>query len=167
MTVTGVCIYVTGGWAELGGLLICSVWVNGFMVATLSFHLRMSPIFKSSCSATAASNPARRGLWLRLLVCELNPPLPGLSPCREPLWCSASEWEEPERRSKPPEGPDAGAVVIEEQKLRLSHKAPQFCSHCSRTLLIIASFTSSPQPSKMFTSSTYGLPKWNDSGQLW
>lgn len=125
----------------------------------------MSLIFDSS----AASNPARRGLWLRLLVCELNPPLPGLSlsPCREPLWCSPSEWEEPWRRSMPPEGPDAGAVGIDEQKLRLSHKAPQFCSHCSRTLLIIASFTSSPQLSKMFTSSTYGLRKWHDSGQLW
>lgn len=121
----------------------------------------MSLIFESS----AASNPARRELWLRLLACELNPPLPGLSlsPCREPLWCSPSE---PGRRSKPPEGA-AGAVAMDEQKLRLSHKAPQFCSHCSRTLLIIASFTSSPQLSKMFTSSTYGLGKRHDSGQSW
>lgn len=45
----------------------------------------------------------------------------------------------------------------EEQRLRLSHKAPQFCSHCRRTLRVSASFTSSPQLKRILTSSTYGL----------
>lgn len=129
----------------------------------LPFHLRMSPIFESSCSAGPASKLARRGPWLRLLVWEPNPTLPGLSlsPCRAPLWCSPSECEESGgRRSRPP---DAGAAVMDAQKLRLSHRAPQFCSHCRRTLRVMASFTSSPQLSRMFTSSTYGLRKREDS----
>lgn len=131
----------------------------------LLFHLRMSLIFESSCSEGPASKLARRGPWLRLLVWELNPTLPGLSlsPVRALLWCSVSDWEESGgRRSEPP---DAGAAGMDVQMLRLSHRAPQFCSHCRRTLRVMASFTSSPQPSKMFTSSTYGLRQRDDSGQ--
>lgn len=131
----------------------------------LLFHLRMSLILESSCLAGPASKLARRRPWLRLLVWELKPTLPGLSlsPVRALLWCSASEWEESGRRRSRPA--DAGAAVIAVQMLRLSHRAPQFCSHCRRTLCVMASFTSSPQLSKMFTSSTYGLRKQDDSGQ--
>ncbi len=137
--------------------------VGDWAVMVSLFHLRMSLIFESSCSVGPASILARRRPWLRLLVWELKPTLLGLSPVRALLWCSASEWEESGgRRSRPP---DAGAAVIDVQMLRLSHRAPQFCSHCRRTLRVMASFTSSPQLSKMFTSSTYGLRKQDDSGQ--
>lgn len=45
----------------------------------------------------------------------------------------------------------------EVQKLKTEHRLPQFCSHCAWTLCVIASLTSSPQVSRMFTKSTYGL----------
>lgn len=53
----------------------------------------------------------------------------------------------------------AGDGAIEVQRLKLSQRAPQFCSHCSRTLRVSASFTSSPQLRRIFTSSTYGLSR--------
>lgn len=124
------------------------------------FHLRMSVASGSSCSATTpASGLCRRGPWLRLRGWTLKPPLLdlSLSPCRGGRGWSGSEWGDPWRRWSGEEGAWPGGGVREEQTLRLSHRAPQFCSHCSRTLLVKASFTSSPQLSRMLTSSTYGL----------
>lgn len=117
----------------------------------------MSVTSASSCSATSpASGPWRLGPWLRVRGWELNPALLGFSfsPCRGGFGCSGSGWGGEGRRGSV--GDPAGDGGIEEHRLRLSHRAPQFCSHCSRTLRVRASFTSSPQLSKMFTSSTYG-----------
>lgn len=47
--------------------------------------------------------------------------------------------------------------AVEVQKLRMEQRLPQFCSHWAWTLLVIAFFTSSPQVSRIFTRSTYGL----------
>ncbi|TNN75645.1 hypothetical protein EYF80_014008 [Liparis tanakae] len=89
-----------------------------------------------------------------------------LSPCRGGRGCSGSGWGGSGRRwcwwwstaaTAATAAAAAGDGAREEQRLRLSHRAPQFCSHCSRTLRVSASFTSSPQLRRMFTSSTYGL----------
>lgn len=111
-----------------------------------ALHLRMSVFSGSSCSAIVASRLVRRAPWPRFLGWVLDPPLPGfsLSAWRGPLeWSCWLAWRSWLARG----GGD-------EQKLRLWQRAPQFCSHCIRTLLLMASFTSSPQASKMFTSST-------------
>lgn len=50
-----------------------------------------------------------------------------------------------------------GLWMAEVQKLRMEQRLPQFCSHCAWTLCVTASFTSSPQVSRRFTRSTYGL----------
>lgn len=53
------------------------------------------------------------------------------------------------------------------QRLRMEHRLPQFCSHWVWTLWVMASLTSSPQVSSIFTRSTYGLrKKWKDI-KLW
>lgn len=129
----------------------------------LRFHLRISVASGTFCSATTpASGLWRRSAWLRLRGWALKPALLdlSLSPCRGGRGCSGSGWEGKGRRCSTPEGDG----VREEQRLRLSHKAPQFCSHCSRTLLVNASFTSSPQLRRIFTSSTYGL---GTEKQIW
>lgn len=51
----------------------------------------------------------------------------------------------------------ASPCTAEVQKLRMEQRLPQFCSHWAWTLLVIAFFTSSPQVSRIFTRSTYGL----------
>lgn len=127
--------------------------------ALLCFHLRMLVVPGSSCSAaTPGSGLWRRGPWLRLRGWALSPALPcfSLSPCRGGRGCSCSGWEGTWRWWCSTVDPE-GEGEREEQRLRLSHKAPQFCSHCRRTLRVSASFTSSPQLSRIFTSSTYGL----------
>lgn len=127
----------------------------------LSFHLRMSVASASSCSAaTLASGVWRRGPWLRLRGWALKPALPALSlsPCLGERGCSGSAWGGKGRRWCSTAAP-GGDGAREEQRLRLSHRAPQFCSHWSLTLRVNACFTSSPQPRRMFTNSTYGLAR--------
>lgn len=45
----------------------------------------------------------------------------------------------------------------EQAVLKLPHSAPQCCSHCPRSRRPTHNLTSSPQPSRKFISSTYGL----------
>lgn len=144
-----------GGWGERG--------VGAF------FHLRMSEKSDSSsarsmipCAPLGPWPPAFTRAW------AFRWPLVPLSPldARELSLWSESEWASMSPRPAAALLPSPGffsgprmasPCTAEVQKLRMEQRLPQFCSHWAWTLLVIAFFTSSPQVSRIFTRSTYGL----------
>lgn len=133
------------------------------------FHLRMSEKSDSSsarsmipCTPLGPWPPAFTRAWAFKWPLV---PLSALDAREVSLW-SESEWASMSPRPPPAllaspaffSGPRMVSLCTEEvQKLRMEQRLPQFCSHWTWTLLVIAFFTSSPQVSRMFTRSTYGL----------
>lgn len=151
-----------------------TAWRTGFLVRLTESHLRMSdssdcPLSPSMLLLEApwALGPdtvwprGRAWTWFRLFRSPLVPPPVSLVLGSRSWYPNSPGWALAGLALSPWDwcsGVAVGGLCrAEVQKLRTEQRLPQLCSHCVRTLWVMATFTSSPHVRSRFTRSTKGL----------